>query len=368
MIIKKIEVYLTKVIRGKKKGIVPFFIKLGLVPLSWLYRGGVMIRNWIYDQGWMRRYIPPVPLVVSVGNIVAGGSGKTPVTLLLAKAFYEQFPLAILSRGYRSQAEKLENPLIICEGNGPLYQASYCGDEPYIFAQHLPKAYVIVGGDRQKASYLAAKAGVQVILLDDGMQHRCLARDLEVVVIDCYDPFGQHYFLPRGFLRDEVKSLSRAHLIILNHAFDNKQFQYIKNQLISYTNAPMIGTNWRVASIQNLKGQEMGSLKNRKVGMFCGIAHPEYFRQTLKNEGAEVVAEYPLPDHSQIEEKELGRFAQDCLKQGAEWLICTEKDRVKLKDNFNLILPIVWLKMDLEVVEGIEEWKHFLVQATTKIF
>ncbi len=327
----------------------------------------MICRNWFYDQGWMRRYVPPVPLVISIGNIVVGGTGKTPVTLLFANTFYGRFSLAILSRGYRSKAEKLDHPIILCEGNGPLYSAAYCGDEPYIFAQRLPKAHVIVGGDRQKASYLASKAGIQIILLDDGMQHRRLVRDLEVVVIDVQDPFGQGYFLPRGFLREDIKSLSRAHLIILNHVSNFEQFQTIKNQMMRYTSAPVIGTNWKVITIRDLKGQEIGPLKDKKVGMFCGIAHPEYFQQTLNREGATVVAEYYLPDHQEVEEKELGRFAQICIKKEAQWLICTEKDRVKLKDSLSLILPIAWLQMELEVMEGKEEWQAFLVKAEAKI-
>lgn len=364
---KKIESYLKEIICGRKRGLIPFFIKLLLLPLSWLYQLGVLWRNWVYDHGCMRRYVPPVPLVMSIGNIVAGGTGKTPVTLLFAKTFYERFSLAVLSRGYRSQVEKLDHPVILCEGNGPLYPASYCGDEPYIFAQHLPKAHVIVGGDRQKASYLAAKAGVQIILLDDGMQHRRLVRDLEVVVIDVYDPFGQGYFLPRGFLREDMRSLARAHLIILNHIENAGHFQTVRNQMMGYTSAPMVGTNWKIAQIKDLKGQELGSLRDKKIGMFCGIAHPEYFRQTLRQEGAHIVEEYWLPDHGEVEEKELKRFAQACVQGEAQWLICTEKDKVKLKDNLSLALPIAWLQMELEVVEGHEEWWAFLRKAEAKL-
>lgn len=365
--LRKLELYLKEVIYGRKKGLIPLCIKWILLPLSWLYQAIVTVRNWFYDQGWMRRYIPPVPLVISVGNIVAGGTGKTPITLLLAKAFYEKFSMAILSRGYRSKAEKLDSPIILSEGQGPLYPASYCGDEPYMLAQHLPKAYVIVGGDRQKASYLAAKAGVQMILLDDAMQHRRLARDLDIVVFDIYDLFGQGYFLPRGFLRESVKSLSRAHLIILNHTVTTTQFQVAKDRLTPYTSAPVVGTRWKFIGMRDLQGHDAGSFKGKKVGMFCSIAHPEYFRLTLKELGIDIVAEYWLPDHAEIKEKELGRFAQSCLKKEAQWLICTEKDRVKLSDHFSTVLPIAWPQMELEIVEGIEEWMAFLKKAEDKI-
>ena len=220
----------------------------------------------LYEKGWMRRYVPPVPLVISVGNIVAGGTGKTPVTLLLAGAFYERFTVAILSRGYRSKAEKLDAPVLLCEGQGPTFPASYCGDEPYLFAQRLPKAIVIVGGDRKKASFLAAKAGAQAIFLDDGMQHRRLVRDFDVVVVDVGDPFGQGYFLPRGFLRDDICSLARANLIILNHINDSEQFTSVKMQLEPYSLAPIIGTKGFVVAIRDLKGQEVTMPEEKKCG------------------------------------------------------------------------------------------------------
>ncbi len=367
MIVKKFELYLKEIIRGRRRGVIAFFIKALLLPLSWLYGLIMGFRNWLYDQGWMRRYVPPVPLVISIGNIVAGGTGKTPVTLLLAGVFYERFPLAILSRGYRSKAEKLDTPLLLCEGQGPLFPANYCGDEPYLFAQRLPKAIVIVGGDRKKASFLAAKSGSQIILLDDGMQHRRLARDLDVVVVDAGDLFGQGYFLPRGFLREDVRSLKRANLIILNHVNHLEQFTSSKAQLHSYTSAPIVATKGHVIAIRDLKGQEIERPKEWPIGMFCAIAHPEYFRQTLEQEGFKIISENILPDHEFIREKELEQFALSCLKKGAKCLICTEKDRVKLQDPFNLSLPIFWVQIELRIIAGQEEWQSFLQYAEAKI-
>lgn len=367
MIMKKIELYLRDVIRGRRQGLLAHLIKACLLPLSWFYKWGVAFRNWLYDQGWMRRYVPPIPLVISVGNIVAGGTGKTPVTLLLVQAFYERFTVAILSRGYRSQVEKLENPVLLCEGQGPAFPASYCGDEPYLLAQRLPKATVIVGGDRKKASFLAAKAGAQMIVLDDAMQHRRLARDFDIVVVDVDDPFGQGYFLPRGFLREDRCSLQRASLIVLNHISNLEQFSAVKEQLKVYASAPIVGTQGHISAIRNLNGQEVEIPKDQPVGMFCAIAYPEYFRRTLEQLGFTVVSEYILPDHDAIREKDLEQFAQKSLKKGAAWLICTEKDRVKLGHDLSLSLPIAWVQMDLQVVAGQEEWQAFLKQAEAKI-
>lgn len=365
---KRVELYFKRIILGKKKGLFAFFIKLFLLPLSWLFKGIVLIRNQFYDRGWVRRYVPPVSLVISVGNIVAGGTGKTPMTLLLANTFYGKFSIAILSRGYRSKAERLDVPVCLSEGNGPIFPASYCGDEPFMLAQRLPSAHVIVGGDRQQASRLAAKAGVQVIILDDGMQHRQLARDLDIAVVDISDPFGQGYHLPRGFLREGIQSLARADLIVLNSIQNTQQFLDLKKQLSKHTSASFIGTQSYVAGIKSLKGESLPSLKDKKVGMFCGIAHPDRFRKTLEEEGAIVINELWLPDHDRPKDKVLERFSQECLKKGCEILVCTEKDRVKLLDSPIIDLPIVWLQMELRVVEGLSEWQALIKKAESKIF
>lgn len=354
------EKYLLDIITGKQKGSFAGLIRIILWIFSWPFRLIVTCRNWAFDHGWLRRYSPPVPVVMSIGNIVVGGTGKTPATLLIAREFYQEFLIAILSRGYRSQAEKLDIPIVLSRGEGPMQSASFCGDEPYLLAQNLPKAYVIVGKNRHKASDIAAKAGVQLILLDDGMQHRRLARDFEVVLIDTSDPFGQGYFLPRGLLREGITSLSRAHLIILNHATDDKSFEEIKGQLMKYSKAPVIGTVMQVESIQDFDGIPILSISGKKVGLFCGIAHPEYFYNTVREEGAEIVDSAIMGDHLAFSEETLSLFAENCKALGAEMLLCTEKDKVKFVDKPKLALPIVWVKMHLQVAHGNEEWQNFL--------
>lgn len=368
MFVKKFECYLKKVIRKQKKGIFPTFIKMLLRPLSWVYRWAMMIRNGLYDRGFMRRYVPPVPLVISIGNIVAGGTGKTPVTIMIAEAFYERFTVAILSRGYRSKAEKLESPVILCEGEGPVYPASYCGDEPFLMALRLPKTIAIVGKDRKAASLLAAKAGAQAILLDDALQHRRLARDFDVIVIDAEDPFGQGYFLPRGFLREDATALKRAHLIILNHVRNPEAAKSVKTKLEQYSSAPIVCTDDRVVGIYDLQRNVVDPIGDAlRVGMFCAIGRPEYFRKTLIREGFEVVLEYELPDHAEIHEKKLEQFARSCLEKGARYLICTEKDRVKLHDYLTLSLPVIWVRTDLQITDGKENWDRFLRQTEATV-
>lgn len=367
MSIKTCELYFLSVIKGRRKGLFASALRAFLWMLSIPFQGIVCVRNWMFDRGWLRSYTPPVPLVISVGNITTGGTGKTPATLMIAEQFQMENKVAILSRGYRSQAEKLSVPLVLSREHGEMHPASLCGDESYLLADNLPSAYVIVGKDRFQSSKTAARLGAEVIVLDDGMQHRGIARDFEVVVMDLIDPFGQGYFLPRGLLREGKKALSRADLIILNHMEDFKRFEEVKRQISSATSAPVVGTRLEVIGCFNHGGQKMDSLEGVKVGIFCGIAHPEYFRNTIQKLGATIVDEWFFPDHDAVDLEKLEPFAAKCSEKGAAMLLCTEKDCVKLSDADSCQLPVFWVKARLSVVEGQEHWNRFIARAKSRV-
>lgn len=357
---KNLEKSFLDIITGKQRGVWPSLVRAVLLVLSIPYRFFVACRNWAFDNGWFRRYSPPVPIVISIGNIVVGGTGKTPVTLMLAKEFYDNYRIAVLSRGYRSVAEKLRGPTVLCDGHGPKESAIYCGDEPFLLAQNLPRSIVIVGHNRHQASNMAARAGAELILLDDGMQHRHLARDFEVVVMDTTDPFGQGYFLPRGLLREGVKSLSRAHLVILNHVKDSDSFRELRKKVQTYTAAPVVGTQMDLVEVLTMNNEPVDTLEGKKLGIFCGIAHPEYFYNTVVQHGGIVVDHAYADDHRSFDANVLREFAKTCKAKGAELLVCTEKDKVKIDDLKDMPLPLVWVRMKLSIVEGFEEWNEFI--------
>lgn len=365
--ISRINMFVIDVIKGKRKGAFACLLKGILHIASWNFRFAVACRNWAYDHNFLGSYYPPVPVVVSIGNIVAGGTGKTPVTLMLAKEFYSHTTIAILSRGYKSAAEKMKHSTILCEGAGPLFPASYCGDEPYLLAKNLPKAIVVVGKNRHASANSAVHAGAQILILDDGMQHRQLARDFEVVVLDAKEPFGYGYFLPRGFLREGVTSLARANLLVLNHVSTEEHLSLLKEQLASFTKAPIVATKMIVAHLLDFNNQPMSDIRDKKVGIFCGIAQPDSFRHTVEQQGAQIVAHHFLPDHHVINHETLCHFAEECHSKGAELLICTEKDRVKFTDPLQIKLPIAWLQMELSIVDGEDHWKAFLSKIARKL-
>lgn len=363
MNIKHLELYFLSVIKGTRRGFLAALMRVFLLILSGLYQVGIAIRNWLFDHGWLRSYIPPVPLVISIGNITVGGTGKTPVTQMFASELAGLTTLAILSRGYRSQAENFSIPLLLHKQKGLLHPASLCGDEPALLAHNFPQAMVIVGKDRYQSSKVAARMGARALILDDGMQHRGIARDLEVVVIDQQDPFGQGYFLPRGLLREGPHSLRRADLIIINHAQDQEVSENLKRQISRYSSAPFIRTCMEVIGVFDLKNKPLEIQKGCLVGIFSGIARPEYFKKTVEQLGAIVVNEFSFPDHDVLNLDRLTIYSKESQVKGASFLLCTEKDRVKLIDNVSLSLSIGWIKTRLKIIEGQEHWQTVIERA-----
>ncbi len=349
-----------KIIQGETKGVTPALLKLFLTPISWLYSLAVSLRNKAYDCGVFKAHNTQIPTVVSVGNIVMGGAGKTPVTMMLSKDLLQNFPIAILSRGYRSHAENLSTPLVLNRGSETKHSVKFCGDEPFLMAQNIPEATIFVGKDRIHSAELAAQRGAKLAILDDGLQHRQLARDFDVVVVDASNPFGQGHLLPRGLLREQPSSLSRADIIVLNNIQDNKHYRELTTEVQRFTSAPTIGTVATVTQIQKLDGAPIEEIRNKKIGMYCGIGNPENFERTLEELGADIVDRLILEDHGTVNSKKLSQFSDTCKKLGAEYIVCTEKDKVKLQKTLEVSVPVLWVKIELEIKEGITHWQKFI--------
>ena len=357
------QLYLLDIINGKRRGFIPSIIHKILYILSLGYKTAVKCRNFAFDQQWISQQNSHAPLTISIGNITVGGTGKTPITLMLAKEFYPNTQIAILSRGYRSKAEKLPTPLVLSRGVGPLYPPEYAGDEPYLLSRAFPKAIFIIGRDRCKAAKMAVETGAKVLILDDGLQHRYLKRDFDILTMDGNDPFNNEKFLPYGLLRDSLQSIKRAHLIILNGLKDPSQFEKLLIQFKTYTEAPVIATSLEAKHICLSGGRTLPSLKDKKIAIFCGIANPERFVKTVNDLGAHIVHQKFVADHKGLTTKELDRFAIESADQGAEFIFCTEKDHVKLPFDYTSQLPIGWLQMQMEIQYGAEHWKAFVDKA-----
>lgn len=327
-----LKTYILDVMDGRRKG------RPLLRLLSYLYKTGVAARNFGYDKGFCKVLDAGIP-VISIGNIVAGGTGKTPLVKFLAEELQKTLNVAILSRGYRSTTEKSGGTLLVT----PETDVAVCGDEPYWLARNLPKAQVWVGRDRFTSAQKARENHAQVIILDDGMQHRRLKRDFEIVVVDGEDPLGKGFFLPRGLLRDAPSRLKEADLIVVTEPKEG-----IEKELKRYTKAPIVSL--RVKTDLPLEG--------KKVAVFCAIGKPQRFLKAVKEAGGEIISSFFKPDHDPFYTEELNRFAS---KSAAELLVCTEKDFVKLTDPLQLSLPLMALSSHLEICKGQEAWQQLLI-------
>ncbi len=333
-----LESYVLDVMDGKRKG------KPVLHLLSYLYKSGIALRNLAYDMRVFAAKKVAAP-VISVGNIVAGGTGKTPFVKMLAETLSQIFKVAILSRGYLSKIEKSNETFCIHADTS----VEMCGDEPFWLARELPQVSVWVGKNRCESAARSLKKGATVLLLDDGMQYRDLHRDVEIVVMDGDDLFGKGYFLPRGLLRDTPKRLQKADLIVINDAKCHKK---VKEKLSFYTQAPLLFVRMKLQT----------ELKGKKVGVFCAIGKPERFIQSLKDAGADITATFFKPDHVPFSSEEISKFAKE---SGADSLVCTQKDYVKISSQTATGVPIIPVVAEFEIVSGKDEW-HELIETIKK--
>lgn len=335
----KLESYVTAIIEGKKKA--PLAKSL-LLALSGVQKAGSALNHRAYGT-FLPQTRLPCP-VVSVGNIACGGTGKTPLVCYLAKKFAPK-KVAILSRGYKRKSSKI----LVVE---PATPTELSGDEPKLLKQKLPNALVIVGKNRADSGLLAIELGAELLLLDDGFQHRKLHRDLEIVTLDGQNPFGGGHYLPYGYLRDSPQKLSKADLIVLNQVEGEEHFEKVKEELKPYTQAPI------VSMAQEIKNSD--AIEGKSVASFCAIAKPARFQKTLQALKAEVLLTFEKPDHDPFGQDELKEFAKKAKSKGAKALVCTEKDAVKLPSTLTLDLPILPLEMHLKPQHGCEQMETLL--------
>ncbi len=320
------EKKMKEILEGRRPG------KKILWLLSLLYQAGVGLRHRAYKLHLLSpKKVPAV--VVSVGNIVAGGTGKTPLVHFLAGELAKENKVAILSRGYHSE---VEDQNIRVE---PSMTAAQVGDEPFWLAQKLPSVQVWVGSDRVISAQKAIENGAEILLLDDGFQHLKLHRDFDVVVVSGEAPYSNGYYLPRGFLRDLPSRLNEASLLAVMGA---KRLDLAVPQVIFERTTPV-------------------DLMGKKVALFCAIGNPERFLKQVVAAGAHIAVSYMKPDHAPFAIQELEELAQTSK---AECLVCTEKDFVKLPENS---LPIIAAPLELSITDGEEVWKHFINQIKSQV-
>ena len=319
-----------------------------LLPLAWLYGAAVGIRNHTYDRVEAKKL--PVP-VVSVGNVTVGGSGKTPLVATLAKELLaREFPVAVLSRGYGREGHA---PFVlVSDGKEVLVDAREGGDEPVELARKVPGLVVAVGSDRVRAAEtLLEKLGRHVILLDDGFQHRRLARDVDLVCFDCTESESSLHLLPAGRLREPLRNLKRADAVVLTRWSESCRMPELGD-------VPVIRAITRVVGFTRLGGKDdsldAGAFRNETVSLALGVARPERVRESLTAHIAHIAHVVARRDHHRWSETELREIVDEAKAKGARAVLTTGKDSVKmslLDSASSASLPVYRIDVEIEILD-----------------
>jgi len=273
---------------------------------------------------------------VSIGNLTAGGTGKTPATCMIAEwAQGEGYDVAVLSRGYGGK--KKERVTIVSDGKDILAGPEEAGDEPCLLAGKLPGIPVVTSKDRYLAGLAAHKNfGSSFFILDDGYQHLALKRDLNLLLLDAANPFGNGRLLPRGPLREPVNQIARADAIIFTRAnfLTNGKDMGTEIKYLFQGKPVFMGDHLPVKVVFPFRGtsHDPDFLKGKRVMAFAGIARPDSFSRTLISLGAEILSFRHFPDHHPFTDYEIRTLIQEKVDKGAEFLITTEKDRMRAPD------------------------------------
>jgi len=342
-----LERYFQDLVNGRRTGLPDRALLACLKAASLPYAAIVRLRALAYRHGILPSHRLPVP-VVSVGNIVAGGTGKTPVTLLVARFFLERGKrVCVLSRGYGGSAKGRIS--VVSDGSRVLLGPEEGGDEPYLLATRVPGLMVVIGADRYRAGLFAMeRLQPDLFLLDDGFQHLRLQRDLDILLLDAGRPFSNGFTLPGGFLREPAAAAQRADLVLYTRCAAAAKPHLLPQK-------PSFWARHDLSGLVALDGDEtlrdFEAVRGKKVAAFSGIADPAAFFALLESCGVTPVATLSFPDHASYGEEETAALCAMRESSGAEILITTEKDAVKLAPYRQRLMPCYAARLEIAVAE-----------------
>lgn len=323
-------------------------LKILLSPFSIAYGAIIFIRNLFFDVGIFKISKVNVP-IVSVGNLTVGGTGKTPIVEFITRYLLEKgLRVAVISRGYKRNTK---GTLVVSDGENILAQPEEAGDELYQIAQKFREAVIIADENRARAAELAVKKlNCNIIVLDDAFQHRKIFRDLNIAVIDITRIPNKEFMLPAGFRREPLKAIRRSDFIIFTRIENTTD---IDGNL--YNNVPKAYTTFEPFKIININTEtdyDIHQLKGKKCYAFCGIGNPNSFEKLLNDAGITSVKIKHYPDHYKYKNSDLDFIKEDFKKSGAELILTTEKDFIRLikfKDRW-VDIPIYYVEIKLKFV------------------
>jgi tetraacyldisaccharide 4'-kinase len=327
------------------------------------YRGLLAAREELYRWGVLQSRRLPCP-VISIGNLTLGGTGKTPAVELAVRTLQESgVPPAVVSRGY---ARRSVGVRVVADRTGLRARPEEAGDEPFLLARRLPGVPVVVGENRYEAGRRCLESfDVRALVLDDAFQHRTLEKDLEIVLVAGVSPWGNGHLFPRGPLREPLSALERAHLVTVTNAGTDGVAAVAETVRRYNPRVPIVAAEYvpvecfEVADPRPLAGRHAPeALKGRRLLAFAGIARPEGFKRTLERLGVALTGLVEFPDHYWYRDEDLARVARQADSSGAEGLITTEKDYVRLSAGALGTLPIWVLTVRLAITEGRARWRE----------
>ncbi|MFP4016406.1 MAG: tetraacyldisaccharide 4'-kinase [Halanaerobiales bacterium] len=374
-----LENYLLQVVSGRQKGLLPRLTLFLLFILEKIYIGIILVRSLLYRFNFFKQSSLKDCQVISIGNITVGGTGKTPIVKLLAEEYKKRgLKIVIVSRGYKSSDSQ---PRIVSNGSKRLLDIEEAGDEALMLSKLLSDVPVVIGTDRYEAGKLAVREfNPDVILLDDAFQHRQLERDKDIVLIDATNPFGYRHLLPRGLLREPLKSLSRADLFIITkvNGISQEKVKQICKTLRRYNSrADIFTAEYRSINIilhsclgmtkkdmtkkniikYNTELKSVEYLQDKHVIAFSGIGNPVSFEKSLLECGADLIKHMQFSDHHKYTESDIYDICDLIKNKKIDLVVTTEKDAVKLDERLismitnNTDLAELVVAMDIENID-----------------
>lgn len=361
---------------GKRAAILRFFLYFLSIFYGWLMR----LRWHLYEKRLFHSHSTGC-LVISVGNMTVGGTGKTPVVERIARTLQQAGRrVAILSRGYKSIPmpfwkrmwrkltfrEHSFPPRVVSDGQALLLDSEKAGDEPYMLAANLRGVVVLVDKDRVKsAHYATSKLSADTLILDDGYQYLPLKERINLVLVDRQAPFGNCHILPRGTLREPKDHLRRSDVIFLTKC-DGSDLSALKNELRGYNrHAEILECAHRPCYLQDVFTDErvpLEYLQGKKVGAVCGIAMPDSFEDGLKSLGAEIIYSRHYADHHRFSNEEVLNAINRTRARGGHALVTTEKDAVRLPKVHRGDLPVYFLRVEIDLKGGKETFEDCVLR------
>ncbi len=359
---------------GRKAAVFRWFLYL----LSLLYGLLVRLRLALY-RGHYKHSHHLGCMVITIGNLTVGGTGKTPVVEKVARALQDGGRrVAILSRGYKSKKPPLlrrfaraikagrsgEPPRVVHDGRQLLLDSAQAGDEPYMLARNLKNVIVLSHKDRVKSGLYAIRNwAVDTLVLDDGFQHFKIKHRIDIVLIDCQAPFGNEFLLPRGTLREPPEHLRRARYIFITKSRPGGNEQLIQRIRKYNRTAEIIECTHRPMHLENLATGEilpLDFLKGQFVASLCAIAQPRSFEQALRDLGANLELTKRFADHHRFTAADIDSFLERCRRRDLAAVITTEKDAVRFPHIPHPPVPILFLRVEIQILTGHESWDDFV--------